>query len=138
MKLRSVLLSVVGSFAILSSCKSVQKATAQREADCRTVMCTMDFRSVTVKVVDRTGKPVLLDRYGVTDSKKGVHSRGTDAKSNIYTITDDSLLKLGRNARWKLIFFGNAGSKAIQQEFIIGTDCCHVFRISGPEELVLP
>lgn len=109
--------------------------------DCRAVMCTMDFRTVSVRVVDAAGKPVKLDSYQTVLSGKGTAVLTGDAAASMmdgmYPVVTDEWVANHKNTTAKMIFIGMMGNKPVVTEtFEIKADCCHVSKLSGKETAV--
>jgi hypothetical protein len=109
--------------------------------DCRAVMCTMDFRTVSVRVVNSAGKPVKLDSYQTVLSGKGTAvlngDAGTSMTEGVYPVATDEWVANHKNTTAKMIFIGMIGNKPVVTEtFDIKADCCHVSKVSGKETAV--
>ncbi|RYD50844.1 MAG: hypothetical protein EOP52_12705 [Sphingobacteriales bacterium] len=108
--------------------------------DCRAVMCTMDFRTVSLRVVDASGKPVKLDSYQTVLSGKGTAVLSGDAAASMldgtYPVVTDEWVANHKNTTAKMIFIGMVGNKPVVTEtFEIKADCCHVSKVSGKESI---
>ena len=111
--------------------------------DCRTVMCTMEFRTINIQVVDAGGNPVKLDSYQTTLAGKNTVVGNTGAmqpgeNGGDYPVVSDAFVGDNKNTRTKMIFTGMKDGKTVVNEtYEIGVDCCHVSRISGKEKVVV-
>lgn len=128
----------------VTSCtdKTAPVAGANPPTDCRTVMCTMEFRTITVGVVDGAGNPVQLDSYQTTLVGTGTVVGNTGAiQSNDkgeYAVVSDAFVGDNKNTRTKMVFTGMKDGKTVVNEtYEIGVDCCHVSKISGKEQVVV-
>ena len=125
--------------ALLLSIASCQ----EDESDCGPTACTFDFRSVSVRIVDRFGNPVDLDRTEVSDQLGTTLtsvSVSTFPQSNngYYVIADDGHKNELRFDLNLLLFKGwKDGKKVVQQEFAISRDCCHVGKLDGPDQIII-
>ena len=107
--------------------------------DCENTICTTDFRVVSVKIVDQSGASVELTRSEVADADGNVFIRDmsdVDRTELFYLIASDGNqgdLKLGENT---VTFRGWIDDElVVEQEYVIGLDCCHISKVSGPEEI---
>lgn len=103
-------------------------------------MCTREFRSITVKVVDKQGMPVPLATHitaWLLDKSNFISYQNADSG---YTVLDDSFVKyIQKSAGSKFAFVATTTSgKKVSAEFRIGADCCHLFLVSGPRQIVVP
>lgn len=122
---------------VLSACN------AQKTADCPNVMCTQDFRYITVKLLSGSGGEPDMKNYEVkfkSSGKKLNSNPGPDAAANPNTlvIADDSNLKelSPKGDVMILSIRRNDGSSIDVPYTISGGVCnCHVSKVSGPDEI---
>ncbi len=122
---------------IITSC-----GTKKTPNSCVGVICTADFRMMTIKLVDSLGADFLPDKVEtykddsvLIQSQMGPVIPG----QNMYTIVDDGNLKdLGVNIENNVLFkvFKN-GQVQKQQLFKVKADCCHIIPISKDSVLVV-
>lgn len=110
------------------------------EPDC---VCSLEFRMYLVTVIDSLGNPVDSLQTTVTNSTgkefnfdeltpppnmPGVYFVMTDGYQNEFTTKPE-----------KILFKGTKGGKEVAGEFYFNTDdCyCHVYKIAGPDTLIL-
>lgn len=101
--------------------------------------CTDSFNSIQVKVVDATGATVdgleAVTRFEDNGQElRLVQSFGFGT----YTIVDDSQLPRISGDGEAVRFDARGTRGAVAGQFLIGSDGCHVEKIDGPDELVLP
>ena len=104
-------------------------------------VCTLEYRYITVKVVDGAGAPVnglaptlTLVRTGQVFTPKGNNF------GNTYVVLTDGDAGLIRPDGDVIHFAASNSAGSVQADFTIGltTPCdCHVLRMSGPEQIVL-
>lgn len=139
----SIFLSVVAA-----SCNTPKPTAstppAPQSCNCPTdIMCTEDFRFVTVRVHDRSGNPAKLDRYETVRAANGSLLKRvdeTDMGAGMYIIaTDAEREQIGSCAGGEKFFFrGYVGEKRVVDEaYTLRNDCCHIKRESGREEIEL-
>jgi hypothetical protein len=120
-----------------------------KQNDCQQAICTADFRSVAIKVVDKNHKIVRLDRH-TTFRKRDNQLIYTEDyllspqdtffvyQFGIYPIFTDSHKNFTTFNGEEFIFEGVKNNQVIVREsFVIGKDCCHIARISGKDSVVV-
>lgn len=111
------------------------------DTDC---ICSEEFRSYLVTVVDTLGAPV--DSLNVTIKNK--YGDELDVKQDPYffddgkyTVLNDSFTQLfcSCGTTQKIYFSATDGSRNASGEFMFNTDkCkCHINKVSGPDTLIL-
>lgn len=131
--------------ATLSCSKS--EMPDMEEQDCSTVFCTYDLRWIGVKVVDRSGLPIALDRMKITrmsdgrDLTRTYHAEewNTFKKLGRYPITGDVDAKhIPRFKYTKVRFQGYVGNREVlKSDYVVTFDCCHIALVSGKQELTV-
>jgi hypothetical protein len=103
--------------------------------------CTMEFRMITVVVVDESGNPVLGLVTTIKDDSGKVYYVYNDPQFSPghYTVLDDNYVGELTTQPKRFLFTGAKDSLTINGEFFINTDeCkCHIEKVSGPDTLVL-
>jgi hypothetical protein len=104
-------------------------------------ICTEEFRSIAVEITNAGENPVILDSISITDITNNreldLNSEG-DFENGFYTIFNDNLVSQYRNEEINLLFRGFQNEQLLVEEtYMVGADCCHVYHISGPLEIVL-
>ena len=104
-------------------------------------ICTLEYRYLTVKVVDAAGAPVTGLTPVVTLVRTGevIVPQGGGLGGNTYVVLTDGEQKLIRPSGDSIRFAATNSAGTALAYFIIGlTPCdCHVVRVSGPEQIVL-
>lgn len=94
------------------------------------VICTMEFRSITIQVNNR-----VLDSFHTQRVFTGETYRFSDwgvGTDNFYPVITDSLHGLLRNRSEQFRFRGFAGGTMVVDEpLVLGGDACHVGHVSG-------
>jgi hypothetical protein len=111
------------------------------DCDFESIICTEEFRSITLEITDLDGNPVILDDfYTFYDSRKKFEYELNDLQEGkgIYpVITDADLQELNREGS-TLIFVGEKdGKNLVEHQMVIGHDCCHVLLIEGDDKLII-
>lgn len=101
------------------------------------VMCTMDFRMVTVKIKNGAAvRTMVIDqKTNDTFSSEMVWSDSTQAD---FKVADDgeifNRLKKGEKRDFRFVAY-NIYKREISGNFVISRDDCHIVKVSGPSEL---
>jgi len=108
----------------------------------KNIVCTSEYRMITVHVVDTLGNPVALDFYEVYVQGSLIPLNLIDNPSwqaGIYVIiADDKMNTLDRYEPTTLRFDGYLGAELVVREYyVVAHDCCHVVLHSGPTEVVI-
>uniref|UniRef100_A0A7V3E672 Uncharacterized protein n=1 Tax=Ignavibacterium album TaxID=591197 RepID=A0A7V3E672_9BACT len=119
---------------------TVTHCESNKQPEC---ICTTEFRSITVTVVDSLNNPNdsldvnIVDEFGRRISPL---SRQLPYQSGLYVVIDDSYVDY-LSTQPLLIYFTASDSvgRIANTFFLVNTDeCkCHVQKISGPERIVL-
>jgi hypothetical protein len=143
----TILLSLISILAFISCDKSEVKCSEPKEVpgDCSPdVMCTADFRYITLNLKDQNGNPVLLDKVISLKSRTGEQIIVDDLKNEFslkqgdYIVWSDAQKdKTKRDGDLiQLVGYKN-GAEIVKQNFTIGHNCCHIEKKDGPSELVV-
>jgi len=101
----------------------------------------MEFRMITVVVVDEMNIPVLGLATIVKDDSGKVYDVYNDPMifPGHYTVMDDNYVTELTTQPKRFIFTGVKDSLTVNGEFFVNTDkCnCHVEKVSGPDTLIL-
>jgi len=135
MKKIILLCSLVFALGLFTACHS-------SNSDCANTMCTADFRMITVELKDSLGNAFVPDK--VQTFFNGSLIQESTAPSvpmqHVYTVVDDShlstlQLNIHRDVNFKVI-----KNNVIVKEagFVVKADCCHVDKVSGPAQLIIP
>jgi hypothetical protein len=107
-------------------------------------ICTEEFRSYLVTVVDTIGVPV--DSLNVIIKDKDGDELDVQQHNQIfdpgkYTVLDDSFIKMfvSSTVSEKVTFTATDGVRSVTGEYLFNTDkCrCHINKVSGPDTLVI-
>ncbi len=114
--------------------------------NCTDVICTAQFSSVELEVVNSAGAPVTLDAFVVTDlagaplpTAGGSPVYGYPQSGNgSYSVINDSWLQGHQNSSMQVIAKGFInGSQVFSEPFTIVADCCHVGKSSGKDVITI-
>jgi hypothetical protein len=137
MKIKSVILIIIGSMFLLS-CMS------KRHDD---IMCTTEFRMLTISVKDIHSNPVILNDYFVKKTSTGEiidfsqqdpFMDSINRIQGIYFLCTDGQMAMTSRSGTEFEFHGILDStEIVNEKYIIGNDQCHVIMLSGQTEIVI-
>ena len=123
---------------LLSSC-------SEKDIECDGI-CTEEFRTIVVSIVNSEGEPVALNNYEVVNLKDG-RDLTIDLTEEVlqymretgsYPIFTDQYVQEFSQQQLQINFTGFIdGEEVVSNKYTVGADCCHVYHISGDLELVL-
>lgn len=133
MQYRFILL--VGLIVFTSSCEK------DLNRECSGI-CTEEFRTITAEITDAEANPVLLDSLSIIDITNDLELDlsllDSQFENGFYTIFNDNFVSEYRNQEISLHFRGfQEGELIVTETYKVGADCCHVYYISGPLEIIL-
>ena len=107
------------------------------ENDC---ICTEEFRSYTVTVVDQNDQPVNSLNIEIKSKTSGNYfyiEQSTYLDEGKYVVMDDSHTQSFTVIPQTIIFSANKNSIHIEEEFVFSTDACkcHISKVSGPDTI---
>lgn len=110
-------------------------------SDINDCACTMEFRQITVLVIDEMNNPVTGLMTSVKDESGKTFEFIQDPFffPGYYTVMDDNATQEFSPIPKLILFEGTKDSLRVFADFFINTDdCfCHIQKVSGPDTLVL-
>ncbi len=110
-------------------------------SDINDCACTMEFRYITVLVVDEMNQPVtgLITTVKDESGKTFEFIQDPFFFQGFYIVMDDNYTREFSPIPKLILFTGLKDSLIVTAEFLINTDdCfCHIEKVSGPDTLVL-
>ena len=101
------------------------------------VICTLDFRSVSVEVTGEALDSHLTIRQSTGDTIRTSTSSG-DPMDNFYIVMDDSYQNELEGSEEAFRFVGiKDGNILVDELYEIGADECHIYKVSGEEKVSL-
>ena len=122
-------LIVLALIQILSSCST--------KNDVPQVMCTEEFRTVSLTVTGDSLTSFYTVRESTSDT---IRYQGYNlySLSNTYPVLDDSYRSMIFNREERFTFIGLLNKAIVVNEpFVIGADECHIYKVSGKEEVII-
>lgn len=103
-------------------------------------ICTMMFAAVSLEVLDAGNSPAVLDEvYTMRVGTNETIRPQQHGQNGQYVVLDDSYQKKLANAADTFYLVGmKNGQKVVNEPLVIGADCCHVRKVSGKTQVVLP
>ena len=131
---KTIGLFLVLGFLMLSCSDSVE---------CEDIVCTKEFRTVSLRFVDANGNPQIVKDFTVVNKRTGeiMTPLNDMANQGLYIIASDSdKTKLSENGDNVQVTATNSKTNVkIQADFVIsgGLCACHINKISGPDTIQL-
>jgi len=123
---------LVAGFSLFTQCKN-------NSTSCDNMMCTTEFRMITVSLKDSIGNDYIPDKVETYLNGTLIHYDSIPAVpvQNVYTIVDDSNLQaLQLNVNKDVVFKVIKNNSIVkEQTYTVKADCCHVSKVSGTDTL---
>ena len=104
-------------------------------------VCTEEFRTVSVKIIDQNQNPVELDSSYVTrevDSKTYRFPTDDWPLEGFYIVlTDLEMDEVDKKGSTFILSGFEGGQEVVHEEYVIGHDCCHIELLAGNTELTI-
>jgi hypothetical protein len=111
------------------------------------IMCTEEYRMLTISIKDSASNPVILSEYFVKKTSTGEildfkqedpFMDSINRMNGTYIILTDSRMGMTSKTGAEFEFHGLAGDvKIVQERYIIGNDGCHVRLLSGNNQVIV-
>lgn len=117
--------------------------SCSEKLECQDMVCTKEFRMITVKFVDANGNPQIVKDFTVVNKRTGERMTPVNDMANqgLYVVASDSdLLKISEKGDILLVSAIDSKTNVkLQVEYLIagGVCSCHVTKISGPDTVKL-
>ena len=96
------------------------------------LICTTEFRTVLLEVLNSDGTMVVFDDFTVTNLQTNETISLEWEPGDHYPIADDSMRGELPSAGNQLEFVGFInGQEVLRQIFLVGADCCHIVLLDG-------
>ncbi len=124
------------------SCKEEDRLAIEKcKADHEEINCTLNLLTVYINLLDQDSIPVQLDQYIVTDGS-GYYQKLNPVEVNrnegLYPIIDDTEDQIIKVDGSPIKFSGFIkGKKVVEETYLIGFDCCHVYLMSDNRTTVI-
>jgi hypothetical protein len=109
-------------------------SACENDLDSKQIYCTDEFRSIVIKV---SGDP-LTDHYTVRLSNSDTIRRQQmgEPQTQWYTVLNDTYQRKLANKQDVFRFIGKRGDViVVEEDYLIGADECHVYKVSGKDEI---
>lgn len=106
-------------------------------SDCPTdIICTLVFTSLTYSPIDDNDQAILLDSFYAQNLDNGnTYSIPSNNQLNParYIVISDAQIEEINKSGTNIRFIGLQNDQiVVQQDFVVGHDCCHVVPLNGP------
>jgi hypothetical protein len=131
---KTIGLFLVLGFLMLSCSDSVE---------CEDIVCTKEFRTVSIRFVDANGNPQIVKDFTVINKRTGEIMTAINdmASQGLYVVASDAdLLKLSEKGdNVQITAINSKTNVKVQADFVIsgGLCACHINKISGPDTIQL-
>lgn len=128
----------MAAVTLLFGCSASKKIV--KTNPCEGMMCTDQFVSVNLQLVDKDGLPIRLDEAYITRISTGevLRYERTGRAEGRYILVDDSYLKMLKNSSDQFQFTGKKnGAAVVQERYTLEADCCHVSMKEGRDKIVM-
>lgn len=108
-------------------------------SDLQTQGCTEIYKSIFLSVKDEQGMPVKLDQaYSIRLSSKQKLALNDIDEQGLYVVLNDDFQKQLKDKQEEFRFVGYQNEQIVlDQHYVIGADKCHIYKVSGVEEVVV-
>lgn len=101
--------------------------------------CTEELRYISVEIFDKNGANIVLDSTKTTASNGFILFSQQKAEIEIFTfhtvISDSEYDQIDFDGT-ELTFEGwKGGGLIVNEPFVVGKDCCHIEKLTGPETI---
>lgn len=111
------------------------------------INCTMEWRALTVKVIDSLNNPIILDDYYTTNKTTGdifrlkdidSYSDSVQKSQGEYFVVTDNQKHWAKNGYCKVIFKGIMNNReVVSEEFGVTANVCHIGDLIGKTTIVI-
>lgn len=137
---------VLITLILMIAAHACDDADDKQTSTCEGILCTEEFRSLYITVVDENSDPVALDAFEIfsvssdeditpaysAEDLEGFQMAGT------YPLINDAYLEQYKNRLIDLRFSGFIGNELVAERIITtGFDCCHVYLEDGDLTITL-
>ena len=118
-----------------------------KRLDCSGTMCTANFVMIDVEVKSASGAATRLDSFVVTDksgralppSASGLPVFGASDLAGRYTVLNDAWVAGHEGLGGHFYAKGfQRGVMVFNEEYKISADCCHLSKVSGKDQIIVP
>lgn len=134
--MRSLLLLIAAIICMSTSCEKKED-----KDKCAEVACTQIFMMTMVDVKDNSGAKVVLDDHYTLRVSNNEKIRAVDQGNpdGGYVVLDDNYQSKLANKKEEFRFIGiKNGAEVVNEAYVFSADCCHIEKVSGKTEIVIP
>ena len=129
------LLTIIISIA----CSESKMDNNKSDCDLIDIVCTEEFRTITLEIVDIHNTPVILDNFKITREDTGEEIElNKNSFQNFYPIINDSYQNEIAHKEMNLNFTGYINNtEVVSTVYVVSADCCHIYLVSGETKIIL-
>jgi hypothetical protein len=137
MKRQIIILFITGTLILLS-------CTSPRHDD---ILCTTEYRMLTVTIKDSKSNPVILSDYFVKKTSTGEvidfsqedpFMDSINRVQGIYFLCTDGMMGMTSKSGTEFEFHGILDTtEIVNEKYLLGNDQCHVILLSGQTNIVI-
>ncbi|MBO3700566.1 hypothetical protein [Roseivirga sp. E12] len=136
--MRKLIYLLIINLIFITACSNDDQPLNNNEDCPDNIVCTEILISLTFSPKDGNDNPIFLDSYYSQNLDNGQTysiTNGTVLSTASYVVvSDEQLDEINQNGT-NIRFIGIQGNQiVVQQDFVVGHDCCHVVPLSGPFE----
>lgn len=107
--------------------------------NCKNAICTEEFRSVQVNVIDNQGNKVKLqDAYLINVQLGDTTPVTLESFDSSYIVFSDNEVKNMQNKTYTYKFIGTLNNvQVLNEPYSFSADCCHINKVSGKETITI-
>ena len=124
---------------LATSCSDNKMDNDKSDCNLIDIVCTEEFRSITLEIVDINDNPVILDSFKTTREDTGEEIESNEnLHQNFYPIINDNYQNEIAQKEINLKFTGFINNiEVLSTNYVVSADCCHIELISGKTKIVL-
>lgn len=134
--MRKLICTLFSVTLILTSCSNSDEDIGNTSSCPDNIVCTEILVSLTFSPKTPNGVPIFLDSYYSQNLDNGKTYSILDsnvASTASYVVVSDEQLEEINQEGTNIRFIGLQGNQiVVQQDFLVGHDCCHVVPLEGP------
>jgi len=134
--MRKLIFTLFSLLLILTACSNSDEDIDNTTECPDDVVCTEILISLTFSPKTGNGVPIFLDSYYSQNLDNGetysILNSNVASTASYVVVSDEQLEEINQEGT-NIRFIGLQGNQiVVQQDFLVGHDCCHVIPLSGP------
>ncbi|OEK01552.1 hypothetical protein BFP97_08465 [Roseivirga sp. 4D4] len=134
--MRKLICTLFSLLLILTACSNSDEDVDNTSSCPDNIACTQVFISLTFSPKTANGVPIFLDSYYSQNLDNGetysILNSSVASTASYVVISDEQIEQINQEGT-NIRFIGLQGNQiVVQQDFLVGHDCCHVVPLGGP------